>query len=152
MRVLWQKQTALSVQNWAIHIEMSGFLRETTTSQRQHVFLKSISLGLLCVFSIKHSHRYPKISYIFYYILHIKCTRWIIFEQNNPATENQFKWSLNWMKLGVLSSLHQQCMWLNLNVVMIKTNGTSCTKLYHSLRSIGVSTGNIHITSATYCF
>ena len=35
---------ALSVQNWAIPIEISGFLCETTTLQRQHVILKSFSL------------------------------------------------------------------------------------------------------------
>src|SRR4051812_49262166 len=64
--------------------------------------------------------------------------------------ENKLKWSLNWMKLGMLSSFHQQCMLLNLKVVMIKTNGTPCTKLYHSLQSIGVSTGNTCITSTTY--
>src|SRR3954467_5677470 len=82
---------ALSVQIWAIPIEMSGFRRETTTSERQHVFLKSFNLHLLCVVGIKHSHRYPKISNIYDYILHIKCTRGIIFEQNNPATEKSIK-------------------------------------------------------------
>ena len=77
---------------------------------------------------------------------------WIIFEQHDPEILNQFKCSLNWMKLGMLSSFHQQCMWWNLKLVMIITNGSSCTKLDHSLRSIGVSTGNNHIANTTYYF
>ena len=52
----------------------------------------------------------------------------------------------------MLSSFHQQGVWWNLKMVMIKTSGTSCTKLDHSLRSIGVSTGNNHITITTYYF
>ena len=56
------------------------------------------------------------------------------------------------MRLGMLSSFHQQGMWGNLKMVMIKTSGTSCTKLDHSLRSISVSTGNNHITNTTYYF
>ena len=113
-------------------------------------YSKILSTPSFYVLSNGHSHWVPKISNIFDFIWHIWCTRWIIFEQNNPANESQFKWSLNWMKLCVLSSFHQQCLWLNLKVVMIKTNGTPCTKLYHSLRSINVSIGNTCITSTPY--
>ena len=144
------KNRGTSCRKLAIPIEISGFLCVMTTLKRQHVILKSFKSPIFYVLSNGHSHWVPKISNIFDFIWHIWCTRWIIFEQNNPANENQLKWSLNWMKICVLLSFHQQCMWLSLKVVMIKTKGTRCTKLYHSLRSIGVSTGNTCITSTTY--
>ena len=34
----------------------------------------------------------------------------------------------------------------------MKTSGTSCTKLDHSLQIIMISTGNNHITNTTYYF
>src|SRR3954465_6253954 len=55
------KNSGTSCTKWAIPIEISGFLCETTTLERQHVILKSFKPPIFYVFSNGHSHWVPKI-------------------------------------------------------------------------------------------
>ena len=72
----------------------------------------------------------------FWHHLLFSCIYWL-FELNDPEIENDYKWTLKWLKVGMISSFHPHSLCKKVERVTAKTGCTSCTKRTISFKVSG---------------
>ena len=110
-----------------ISFEVSGFHMKTRMLQRDFIFLNLFELQTICVFKMHHSRPHHQFSTISDFIWYLSCIYWF-FGLNDLEIEKHYKWTLNRLKVGMVSSFHPHSMCEKVERVTGKAGCTSCTK------------------------
>ena len=110
LRGLRLKNGSTSCTKWAISFEISGFHTKSRLIQRNFIFLKLISTpDFLCV---QYSPLEATASIFNPFWLHLLFLMHLLifFELNDPEIEKNYNWTLERLKVGMVSSFHPHSM------------------------------------------
>ena len=133
-----------------ISFEVSGFHTKTSLLQRLLVFFTyyNSTLFVHSVCTIQ-SHVINFQPFLTSFAIFHRFTDF--FELTDPEIEKHYKWTLNRLKLGMVSSFHPHSMCKRVEMVTAKTGCTSCTKWTISFEVSGFRTKD-HLLQRDFIF
>ena len=97
------KTGCTSCTKWTISFEVSGFHTKTHQLQNDFKFLNIFQLKTFYAFNMHHSKPHHHFSNLFWLHLLFFMHFMIYFELRWPWIEKHCKWTLKWLKLGMVS-------------------------------------------------
>ena len=98
-----------SCTNWTISFKVRGFQTKTHLLQMHFIFPNLFKLKTFCAFNMHHSKPHTNLNPSWLHLLFFM--HFIIyFGQRWPWIEKHCKWTLKWLKVGMVSSFHPHSM------------------------------------------